>query len=175
MLLLLFNQPAGGATYTLSADGGVYTYSGNNADLVYTSSTPTYTLSADGGVYSYSGNNANLVYTPVNAYVLSADGGVYTYNGDNANLIYSGAGPATPGIVTGGGQHLYPPKPKAKSSKQLIDELLEEIDKVVEDPKELLEVTAHPELVDTSALREAFVARKRALEEEEDEALLLLS
>jgi hypothetical protein len=37
-LLLLFNQPATGA-YTLSADGGVYTYAGNNANLLY-SSTP---------------------------------------------------------------------------------------------------------------------------------------
>ena len=35
-LLLLFNQPAA-AAFTLSADGGVYSYSGNNATLTYTS------------------------------------------------------------------------------------------------------------------------------------------
>jgi len=92
-LLLLFNQPAA-ASYTLSADGGVYSYSGNNATLTYTTAG-SYTISADGGVYSYSGNNANLTYTTAGAFVLTAEGGVYSYAGNNANLTFSG----TPIIV----------------------------------------------------------------------------
>jgi hypothetical protein len=98
--------PAGGA-FTLSADGGTYSYSGNNANtlfnrrLVADGGTYTYTgndantlfnrrLVADGGVYAYSGNNATLTYTQAGAFVLQADGGVYSYSGNNANLLYSG-------------------------------------------------------------------------------------
>jgi hypothetical protein len=79
-LLLLFNQPAAVA-YTLTAAGGVYSYSGNNANTLFNRR-----LVADGGVYAYSGNNATL---RVNR-VLSADGGVYSYTGNNANLLFSG-------------------------------------------------------------------------------------
>ena len=50
----------------------------------------SYTLVADGGTYSYSGNDATLIYTPSGAFVLQADGGVYTYSGNNANLLFSG-------------------------------------------------------------------------------------
>jgi hypothetical protein len=60
-LLLLFNQPAAGA-YTLTAAGGVYSYSGNNATLTYTTAG-AFSLAADGGVYSYTGNNADLIYS----------------------------------------------------------------------------------------------------------------
>jgi hypothetical protein len=89
-LLLLFNQPAAGA-YTLTAAGGVYSYSGNNATLTYTTSG-AFSLAADGGVYSYTGNNAIF---RVNR-VLTADGGTYTYVGNNADLIYSGGPPPPP-------------------------------------------------------------------------------
>jgi len=83
-LLLLFNQPASGA-YTLTAAGGVYSYSGNDATL-----RVNRVLSADGGTYSYTGNNATLTYGTAGAYTLVADGGVYSYTGNNANLLYSG-------------------------------------------------------------------------------------
>jgi hypothetical protein len=83
-LLLLFNQPAAGA-YTLTAAGGVYSYSGNNADL-----RVNRVLSADGGTYSYAGNDATLTYTTAGAFTLVADGGVYSYSGNNANLLFSG-------------------------------------------------------------------------------------
>lgn len=76
-------------SYTLAADGGAYTYSGNDATLTYTPAG-AFTLTADGGAYSYSGNNATLIYTPSGAFVLQADGGVYTYSGNNANLLFSG-------------------------------------------------------------------------------------
>ena len=68
--------------YTLVADGGTYTYSGNNANIIYSR-----VLQADGGVYSYTGNNANLLFNRI----LVANGGVYSYSGNNANLTYSGA------------------------------------------------------------------------------------
>jgi hypothetical protein len=70
--------------YTLTADGGTYTYSGNNANLLYSR-----ILSADGGTYTYNGNDANLVYTPAGAFTLAADGATYTYSGNNANLLYN--------------------------------------------------------------------------------------
>ena len=89
-------------TYTLIADGGTYSYSGNNANTLFNRR-----LVADGGVYSYSGNNANTLfgrrvaadggtysYTGNNANTLfgrrvAADGGVYSYAGNNADLVYT--------------------------------------------------------------------------------------
>jgi len=58
--------------------------------LLQSASSGNYVLPADGGVYSYSGNNATLTYTTAGAFVLSADGGTYTYSGNNANLLFSG-------------------------------------------------------------------------------------
>lgn len=58
MLLTLLQSAGGGGSYVLAADGGVYSFSGNNAGLI-----ATRVLSADGGVYSYAGNNADLVYS----------------------------------------------------------------------------------------------------------------
>jgi hypothetical protein len=121
MLLTLLQNSSSG-NYVLPADGGVYSYSGNDATLIYTTAgafslaadggTYSYSgndaalrfnrvLAADGGVYSYTGNDATLTYTPVSgAFVLQADGGVYTYAGDNANLLYSGT-PVIPQIRGG--------------------------------------------------------------------------
>ena len=76
-------------TYTLIADGGTYSYSGDNANLLFNR-----VLAADGGVYSYSGNNATLRVSRV----LTADGGTYTYVGNNADLLYSG-GPTPPPVA----------------------------------------------------------------------------
>ena len=75
--------------YTLVANGGAFTYSGNNATLTYTTAG-AFTLVADGGTYLYNGNNANLTYTVSGAFVLTAEGGVYSYSGNNANLSFSG-------------------------------------------------------------------------------------
>lgn len=71
------------STYTLVADGGTYSYSGNNANTLFNRR-----LVADGGVYSYSGNNANTLFNRR----LVADGGTYTYFGNAADLVYA-AGP----------------------------------------------------------------------------------
>lgn len=78
-------QGAAAGAYTLVADGGTYSYSGNDATL-----RVNRVLAADGGVYSYTGNNATLTYTTAGAYTLVADGGVYSYSGNNANLLFSG-------------------------------------------------------------------------------------
>jgi hypothetical protein len=77
----------------LTADGGVYSYSGDNANLLYSR-----LLTADGGTYGYSGNNVNLTYVPFSgAYTINAESGVYSYNGNNAQLIYY------PIIISGSG------------------------------------------------------------------------
>ena len=106
-------EGAAAGAFTLVADGGTYTYTGNNANLIYTTAG-AFNLAADGGTYSYSGNNANLLfnrrlaadggvysYSGNNANlrvnkVLSADGGTYSYVGNNADLIYSGGPPPPP-------------------------------------------------------------------------------
>jgi hypothetical protein len=115
-LSILPIEGAAAGAFTLVADGGVYTYSGNNANLIYTTAG-AFVLSADGGTYSYSGNDANLRFNRVLAAdggvysysgnnatlrvsrVLTADGGVYTYVGNNANLLYSGGPPPPPVAV----------------------------------------------------------------------------
>jgi hypothetical protein len=104
--------PVGG--YTLAADGGTYSYSGNNANLRYNR-----ILVADGGTYSYSGNNANLIYAPGGAYTLTAEGGVYSYNGNNADLVYSGQ-PA-PQFFGYGGPPPEKEKPRKKRKREPID------------------------------------------------------
>jgi hypothetical protein len=79
----LIPAPTSGA-YTLVADGTAYSYSGNNANLLYARR-----LVADGATYSYSGNNANLIYNRI----LLADGTSYIYSGNDATLVYSGGPP----------------------------------------------------------------------------------
>ena len=85
-------EGAAAGAFTLVADGGTYTYTGNNANLVYTTAG-AFNLPADGGTYTYTGNNANLLFNRV----LAADGGTYSYAGNNADLIYSG-GPTPPPV-----------------------------------------------------------------------------
>lgn len=107
LLTLLQNNSSG--NYVLPAEGGVYSYSGNNATLTYTTAG-AFSLAADGATYSYNGDNANLLFNRVliaeggvysysgnNANLrfnrtLAADGGTYNYNGNNADLIYTSAG-----------------------------------------------------------------------------------
>ena len=98
LLTLLQSQGASPGAYTLVADGVVYSYSGNDASLVYTP-VGAYTLSADGATYSYSGNDANLLYNRV----LLADGASYIYSGNDATLVYSGGPPPVVEIIGVGG------------------------------------------------------------------------
>lgn len=89
-------EGAAAGSYTLVADGGVYSYSGNDANLVY-GTAGSFTLSADGATYSYSGNNADLRFNRV----LAADGGVYSYTGNNANLRVNRS------LIAEGGSYTY--------------------------------------------------------------------
>jgi hypothetical protein len=125
-LLLLFNQGSSGGSYTLNADGAVYSYTGNNANLTYTplgsyvlsadGSTYTYSgnnantnynrvFTCDGSTYSYSGNDANLVYGTVGSYTITADGGTYSYSGNNSNLLFNRVIPADGGIFSYSGNN----------------------------------------------------------------------
>jgi lipopolysaccharide export system protein LptA len=112
--------PAG--AFTLTAEPGVYTYSGNNANVRFNrrivADPGSYTYSgnnanvlfnrrlfADPGTYSYSGNNANIVFNRR----LVADTGVYTYSGNDATLTYTTLGAYTltaePGVYTYSGNN----------------------------------------------------------------------
>jgi len=94
LLTLLQNNSSG--SYVLLADGGSYSYSGNDATLTYTTAG-AFTLVADGWTYNYSGNDANLLVNRV----LIADGGVYSYTGNNANLLINRV------LISDGGVYSY--------------------------------------------------------------------
>ena len=72
-----------GATYTLTAQGGSYTYAGASADLTYTTSGTVYTMTALGGSFSYSGGSAALLRNRK----LTAQGATYNYSGGSASLL----------------------------------------------------------------------------------------
>lgn len=71
-----------GATYTLTAQGGTYSYSGGSAGL-----NRGYKLEAQGATYSYSGASANLTYNTAVVYRLDALGTSYSYVGASASLL----------------------------------------------------------------------------------------
>jgi hypothetical protein len=94
-----------GGTYTLSADGATFSYTGAAANTLFNRQLPsdgaTYSysggiastlynrrLSSDGAVYAYSGGIASTLYNRK----LSADGGTYIYSGAAATLTYTAAG-----------------------------------------------------------------------------------
>lgn len=72
-LLTLLQSGGAGGNFTLVADGGTYSYSGNNANLLAARA-----LVADGGTYNYSGNNANLIFSGSPIPVIDFD----THDGD---------------------------------------------------------------------------------------------
>lgn len=72
-----------GATYTLTAQGGSYTYAGASADLTYTTSGTVYTMTALGGSFSYAGGSAALLRNRK----LTAQGSTYNYSGGSASLL----------------------------------------------------------------------------------------
>ena len=72
-----------GSTYTLTAQGGSYTYAGASADLTYTTSGTVYTMTALGGSFSYSGGSAALLRNRK----LTAQGATYNYSGGSASLL----------------------------------------------------------------------------------------
>ena len=68
-----------GSTYTLTADGGTYTFTGTAADLFFNR-----VLSADGDSFTFSGTDANILYNRV----ITAEGGSYTYSGFDLDLLF---------------------------------------------------------------------------------------
>lgn len=113
-----------GATYTLTAQGGTFSYSGASADLTYTTAGATYTLTAQGGSLSYSGATAGLLFERkmtaqgasyaysggqaalLRGFVMQPTGGVYSYSGGNADLTYV-AGPAAYRLTALGSTYAY--------------------------------------------------------------------
>jgi len=84
-LLVLFNQPTGGATsYTLTANAGVYTLTGGSASL-----TVGRKITANAGSYSLTGGSASLKVSRT----LSALAGGYSLSGGSAVLTKTGGGP----------------------------------------------------------------------------------
>lgn len=69
-----------GATYTLNADGGTFSYSGGIAATNYNR-----VLQSDGASFSYSGGAAATLYNRI----LPADGSVYAYSGGAASTLYN--------------------------------------------------------------------------------------
>jgi hypothetical protein len=74
----LVSAAGAGDDYTLTAEGGTFTYSGGSAGLVFGR-----VLGANGGTYTYSGTAASLL----RRFNLSAEGGTYTYTGGAAGLV----------------------------------------------------------------------------------------
>lgn len=72
-------------SFSITADGGTFTYAGNNATLTYTPALNNYSITADTGSFTYSGNNAN---TRFNRKVV-AEAGAYSYSGNNANVLFN--------------------------------------------------------------------------------------
>ncbi|MCA6393434.1 MAG: hypothetical protein IM607_18830 [Cytophagales bacterium] len=185
------SSPSTGGAFTLSADGGTYSYSGNNATLTYTTTgaftlsadggTYTYSgnnanllykrlLAADGGIYSYSGNNANLTYVPFSgAYTIIAESGVYTYSGNNANLIYAGQQPdAVGGGNPRGYKREYQPYYYELQNRRKIERKFEEAEldlKVTKNKIEALELKRTRDLADESMQEEllALLTRQNEL------------
>jgi len=108
--ILLFSVLSG--AYTLNAETGIYTVTGNDATLlkglVLNAENGSYTLTgndatlvynkllnASSGSYSVTGADANLIYTPgAGAYTLNAESGAYVLTGSDVTFAYSG------GLVT---------------------------------------------------------------------------
>lgn len=99
---------SGGPTYTLTAQTGTFSLTGNNATLrvarKITCNTGTFTLTGVNttlkvgrkltcttGNFTLTGNSANLVYTPTGGptYTLIAQSGSFSLTGNNANLLVS--------------------------------------------------------------------------------------
>jgi len=109
-----------GATYTITLDGGTYSYSGGTASL-----NRQYQIGLAGGAYSYSGGEASILlnralqlnggsYSYSGASVsllknrsISLDGGNYSYSGSDVTLTYNSGPAATYTINLDGGSYTY--------------------------------------------------------------------
>lgn len=92
---LLIPAQTGGTAYSLTADVGTYTLTGQNADLYYNRA-----VSADAGAYSLTGQAASLLRDSL----LSLDAGSYAITGQDASLDYQKAISADAGSYSITGQ-----------------------------------------------------------------------
>jgi len=101
-----------GGSYTLTAQAGIYSLTGQPAQLLksklLTSSGGTYQhvgadaslyrsrqFSLSGGSYSISGASADITFTGLSAnYILTAQGGIYSLVGSSADIIYTALSPS---------------------------------------------------------------------------------
>jgi len=110
-----------GATYTLTADNGSYTTTGQDASLLRSkvisgnqgsysitgqtaSIFKTKVIDASFGSYSLTGQNATITYAPGGSYTLTADQGTYTLTGQTAGLTKSKVISAAQGTYSLAGQ-----------------------------------------------------------------------
>ena len=97
---------SGGTSYTLAADVGAFTLSGQDAGLLagrtVAGDAGSFALSGqdaglyvgrkvtgDAGAFAFTGQDADLVYTQPGVYTLAADAGSFALNGQDASLLYS--------------------------------------------------------------------------------------
>jgi len=73
----LISAGGGGPTYTLNADGGSFTLTGQNADLLFGR-----VLAAGGGSFTLTGQDVTFSRT----YVLQAETGLFTLTGGNVTF-----------------------------------------------------------------------------------------
>jgi hypothetical protein len=87
----------------LTANAGAYTLAGQTADLTWAASS-AYTLTANPGAYTLAGQTADLTWASPGAYVLTANAGAYTLSGQTAGLLKSNLLTANAGAYTLAGQ-----------------------------------------------------------------------
>lgn len=73
-----------GSNYTLTADSGTFTLTGQDVTLTYAGLTH-YTLTADSGSFTQTGSDADLIYSGASR-TLTADSGTFTQTGSDADL-----------------------------------------------------------------------------------------
>lgn len=100
----VFAGPSTTGAYTLTADAGAFTLTGQDAtltrDKVLTADAGSFTLSgqdatltwgriltADAGSFTLTGQDATLSYAPAGSYTLVADAGAFTLTGQDATLL----------------------------------------------------------------------------------------
>lgn len=88
LVVTYYDPPSGGPTYTLTADAGTYTLTGQTASLL-----AARILAADAGAYTLAGQSAGLLAHRV----LSADAGSYTMTGEDVALLAARKLTADPG------------------------------------------------------------------------------
>ena len=82
-----FEAGSGATAYSLTADSGSYSLSGQDAGLTYSAGSASYTLTADAGSYSMTGRDAGLAYAPgAGSYSLTAEFGSYSLSGVDASV-----------------------------------------------------------------------------------------